>query len=183
MRKIALILSVLMILCVFASCGNNADNETTTEVTESQPENVEIRIKKDLVDEVEFMVSISEVEGISVASDDVYHILTMSQETYINFLKSKAQDVYDAFDELVSAGSFIEDISYTEDFRTISVYVDREGFDAIDKGTQRMQLITVGAYAMSYQMFLADEGQKTTVTAIYSDTKEEAMIISLPITV
>ena len=105
----------------------------------------------------------------------------MSQATYITFLKAKAQDVYDAFDQFVAAGSFIEDINYNENFRTVKVIVDRDGFDAIGKDTQRVQLMTIGAYAMSYQMFLED-GQKTTVIAVYSDTQEEAMVMTLPIT-
>jgi hypothetical protein len=64
------------------------------------------------------------------------------------------------FDDIVAQGSFIEDITYNEDFRTVKVMVNRGGFDAIGKDTQRVQLMTIGAYAMSYQMFL-EEGQKT----------------------
>lgn len=181
MKKIALLLAVLMVLCAFVSCDKTTEEPTTTETTQAQPENVVIHIKKDLVDETTFLVSISEFEGISVASDDTFHILTMSQGTYVTFLKAKAQEVYDMFDEIIAAGSFVENIDYNENFRTIKVIVDRDGFDAIGKDTQRVQLMTIGAYAMSYQMFL-EEGQKTTVMAIYSDTEEEAMVMSLPIT-
>ncbi len=183
MKKVALILAVLMVICALASCDKAAEEPaTTTEVAETQPENVVIHIKKDLVDETTFITSISEFEGISVASDETFHILTMSQGTYVTFLKAKAQDVYDMFDDIIAQGSFIEDITYDENFRTVKVMVDREGFDAIGKDTQRVQLMTIGAYAMSYQMFL-EEGQKTTVIAVYSDTEEEAMVMTLPITV
>ena len=182
MKKLALILAVVMVLCAFVSCDKAAEEPaTTTEVAETQPENVVIHIKKDLVDETTFITSISEFEGISVASDETFHILTMSQDTYVTFLKAKAQDVYDMFDDIVAQGSFIEDITYNEDFRIVKVMVNRDGFDAIGKDTQRVQLMTIGAYAMSYQMFLED-GQKTTVMAVYSDTDEEAMVMTLPIT-
>ena len=189
MKKIALVLALLIVVASFSSCTNSDYNifkvevevdDVTVSETETQPENVEISIRKDLVDEVTFLTSISEFEGITVTSNDVYHILTMSQETYVTFLKSKAQEVYDMFDEIIDAGSFVEDITYNEDFRVVKVIVDREGFAAIGKDTQRLQLMTIGAYAMSYQMFL-DEGQKTTVIAVCSDTQEEVMAITLPI--
>ncbi len=181
MKKIALLLAVLMVLCAFVSCDKTPEEPTTTETTQAQSENVVIHIKKDLVDETTFITSISEFKGISVASDDTFHILTMSQDTYVAFLKAKAQEVYDMYDQIIDAGSFVEDITYNENFRTIKVMVDRESFDAIGKDTQRVQLMTIGAYAMSYQMFL-EEGQKSTVIAVYSDTEEEAMLMSLPIT-
>ncbi len=183
MKKIALALVVLMLFSVFTACNKNVvEHTTTTEATETQPENVVISINKNLVtDETEFIVGISEFEGISVASNENFHILTMSQGTYVTFLKSKAQEVYDMYDSIISEDGFVEDITYNENFRTIKVLVDRVGFDAIGEDSQRLQLITIGAYAMSYQMFLED-GQKTTVIAVYSDTEEEAMVISLPIT-
>ena len=189
MKKLALVLALLIVVASFSSCTNSDYNifkvevevdDVTVSETETQPENVEISIRKDLVDEVTFLTSISEFEGITVTSNDVYHVLTMSQETYVTFLKSKAQEVYDMFDEIIAAGSFVEDITYNEDFRVVKVIVDREGFDAIGKDTQRLQLMTIGAYAMSYQMFL-DEGQKTTVIAVCSDNQEEVMAITLPI--
>lgn len=192
MKKLALVLALLIVVASFSSCTNSDYNIfkvevevddvalSETAVSDIQPENVEISIRKDLVDEVTFLTSISEFEGITVTSNDVYHILTMSQETYVTFLKSKAQEVYDMFDEIIAAGSFVEDITYNEDFRVVKVIVDREGFDAIGKDTQRLQLMTIGAYAMSYQIFL-DEGQKTTVIAVCSDTQEEVMAITLPI--
>ena len=189
MKKLALVLALLIVVASFSSCTNSDYNifkvevevdDVTVSETETQPENVEISIRKDLVDEVTFLTSISEFEGITVTSNDVYHVLTMSQETYVTFLKSKAQEVYDMFDEIIAAGSFVEDITYNEDFRVVKVIVDREGFDAIGKDTQRLQLMTIGAYAMSYQIFL-DEGQKTTVIAVCSDNQEEVMAITLPI--
>jgi hypothetical protein len=191
-KKLALVLALLIVVASFSSCTNSDYNIfkvevevddvalSETAVSDIQPENVEISIRKDLVDEVTFLTSISEFEGITVTSNDVYHILTMSQETYVTFLKSKAQEVYDMFDEIIAAGSFVEDITYNEDFRVVKVIVDREGFDAIGKDTQRLQLMTIGAYAMSYQIFL-DEGQKTTVIAVCSDNQEEVMAITLPI--
>ena len=180
MKKIALVLAILMVFCVLVSCNKDVEEPTTTETTQAQPENVTIHIKKDLVDEVTFLTSISEFEGIKVTSDDTFHILTMSQGTYVTFLKSEAQEVYDNFDAIIATGSFVEDITYNENFRIIKVIVDREGFDAIGETTQRLQLMTIGAYAMRYQMFL-DEGQKTSVIAIYSDTEEEAMLMNLPV--
>lgn len=183
MKKISLFLVLVLMLTSFVGCGDKTEVESTTQpVSETESDVVTISIKKDRVDETTFLTSVSEFEGITVSNTDVFYVLEMSNETYITFLESKAQEVYDSFDTLVNAGSFIEEIEHGENFRTITVLVNRDGFDAIGKDTQRLQLITVGAYAMSYQMFLT-EGEKTTVTAVYSDTNEEAMVITLPITV
>lgn len=184
MKKIALFLVLALMLTAFVGCGDNTEVETTTQtVSETKAEVVTISVNKDLVaDETEFLTSISEFEGITVSNNDVFYVLSMSQDIYVSFLKSKAQSVYDNFDAIVDKDGFVKDIKHNEDFRTITVLVDREGFDAIGKDSQRLQLITIGAYAMSYQMFL-ESGQKTTVTAVYTDTNEEAMVITLPITV
>ncbi len=186
MKKISLFLCLILMLTLLTSCTDKKDvSENTTDVNStsvSQEQNVVIHIKKDLVDETEFLTYVSEFDGLKVTSDDVFHILTMSQETYTKLLKSKAQSVYDTYDSMITEGGYIQKFEYGKDFRTVKVIVDRESFDTISKETQRLELITIGAHAMSYQMFLT-EGQKTTVTAVYSDTNEEAMVISLPITV
>lgn len=186
MKKISLFLCLVLILTVLTSCsGKDINTENTTDVNStsvSESQNVVIHIKKDLVEETEFLSYVSEFEGLKVTSDDVFHILTMSQQTYTELLKSKAQTVYDTYDSMITEGGYIQKFEYGKDFRTVKVIVDRESFDSVSKDTQRLELITIGAHAMSYQMFLT-EGQKTTVTAVYSDTNEEAMVISLPITV
>ncbi len=189
MRKIALILSFVLILAMFSACGNKDINDETTEapetesvVSETENDNVVVRVRKDIVaDETSFLTFVSEFDGLTSTSDENLYILTMSQETYAELLKAKAQEVYDAYDAMVKKDSFIKDIKYGADFRTVTVSVDRDGFDALDKGTQQMQLITIGAHAMSYQMFL-EEGQNTVVTAVYADSGDEAMKMSLPIT-
>lgn len=184
MKKISLFLVLVLMLTSFGGCGDKVDTQTTApSESETQSDVVTISVNKDLVaDETEFLTDISEFEGISVSNDEVFYVLSMSQDTYVGFLKSKAQSVYDSFDAIVTKDGFVEDIKHNQDFRTITVLVNRDGFDAIGKDSQRLQLITIGAYAMSYQMFL-ESGQKTTVTAVYSDTNEEAMVITLPITV
>ena len=184
MKKISLFLVLVLMLTSFVGCGDKVDTQTTApSESETQADVVTISVNKDLVaDETEFLTDISEFDGISVSSNDNFYVLTMSQDTYVAFLKIKAQNVYDSFDAIVDTGSYIEKIEHGNDFRTVKVFVERNGFDSIGEETQRLQLITIGAYAMSYQMFLT-EGQKTTVTAVYSDTQEEAMLITLPITV
>ncbi|MBQ8183704.1 MAG: hypothetical protein IJ025_07405 [Clostridia bacterium] len=182
MKKIALVLSVVLVLSLFSACGNNeTDQETTTEVTETEVQNVVISVNKDIVaDETSFLTFVSEFEGLTSTVDEKFYTLTMPQETYADLLKAKAQEVYDAYDNLIAQGGFIKDVEYGADFRTVTVSVDREGFDALDAGTKQLQLITIGAYAMSYQMFLT-EGQSTLVIAEYADSAEEAMRLSLPI--
>ena len=184
MKKISLFLVFVLMLTSFVGCGDKVDTQTTApSESETQADVVTISVNKDLVaDETTFLTEISEFEGITVSNDSNFYVLTMSQDTYVAFLKSKAQNVYDSFDEIVAKGGFIEKIEYSENFRTVTVLVERNAFDSIGKDAQRLQLITIGAYAMSYQMFLT-EGQKTTVVAVYSDTNEEAMVITLPITV
>lgn len=184
MKKISLFLVLVLMLTSFVGCGDKVDTQTTApSESETQADVVTISVNKDLVaDETIFLTDISEYNGISVSSDDNFYVLTMSKETYDTFLEIKGQTVCDHFDTIVAKGGFVKDITYGDDFRTIKVKVERNAFDSIGKDTQRLQLITIGAYAMSYQMFLT-EGQKTTVTAVYSDTNEEAMVITLPITV
>lgn len=184
MKKISLFLVLVLMLTSFVGCGDKVDTQTTApSESETQADVVTISVNKDLVaDETVFLTDISEYNGISVSSDDNFYILKMSKETYDTFLEIKGQTVCDHFDAIVAKGGFVKDIDYGDNFRTIKVKVERNGFDALEKETQRLQLITIGAYAMSFQMFLT-EGQKTTVTAVYSDTNEEAMVITLPITV
>lgn len=183
MKRLALILCLVSIVSLFGSCTNETSNSESTvieSVSETQLQNVVIRVKKDLVDETTFLTYVSEFEGLKITSDGDFHILTMSQETYTELLKSRAQMVYDAHNLMIADDGIIEDFEYGADFRTVKVLVNRAAFDGLTKDTQRLQLISIGAQAMGYQIFLT-EGQKTTVTAVYSDTKEEAMIISLPI--
>ena len=184
MKKISLFLVLVLMLTSFVGCGDKVDTQTTApSESETQADVVTISVNKDLVaDETVFLTDISEYNGISVSSDDNFYVLTMSKETYDTFLEIKGQTVCDHFDTIVAKGGFVKDIDYGDNFRTIKVKVERNGFDALEKETQRLQLITIGAYAMSFQMFLT-EGQKTTVTAVYSDTNEEVMVITLPITV
>ena len=184
MKKISLFLVLVLMLTSFVGCGDKPEVESTTQpVSETESDVVTISVNKELVaDETVFLTDISEFNGISVSSNDNFYILTMSQDAYDTFLEIKGQTVCDHFDTIVAKGGFVKDITYGDDFRTIKVKVERNGFDALEKETQRLQLITIGAYAMSFQMFLT-EGQKTTVTAVYSDTNEEAMVITLPITV
>ena len=184
MRKIAFLLSVVFVLLSFSAC---ATKEETTETTASETqsvqekvENVVVSIKKELVDEAEFLTYISEIEGITSTADDVFYHLEMSQKVYKKLLKLKSQEVIKHYDKTQEENEYIEDIQHSKDFRRVTVLVDREKYDEIDSATQKLQLITLGAYAMSYQMFLT-EGQKVYVSAIYSDTQEIAMDVSLPV--
>lgn len=188
MKKTPIILFVAAVLCLLCACGNteNAPDSTVSSsgngtLSESASENVVISVNKELVaDETVFLTDISEIGGITSTMNDNFYVLTMSQESYKNLLKSKSQEVIDEYELLSRKGEYIEDIDYSEDFREIKVYVNRQKYDAVDSATQQMQLITIGAKAMSYQMFLT-EGQKTLVSAVYSGTEETAFTISLPI--
>ena len=185
MKKIALILSLVLVFSLFSACGEKQlPDESTTNVTESTekvPENVVVSVNKELVaDETAFLTDISEIDGITSTADENFYVLTMSQEVYKKLLTVKSDEVIDEYDALVQKGEYIEDIQHTENFRQVMVYVNREKFDAIDSATKQLQLITIGAKAMSYQMFLED-GQRVSVSAIYSGTEEVALAISLPI--
>ena len=184
MKKIAFILSVVFVFLSFSACGAGDETNTTTapekETTLKAEENVVISVRKDLVqDEVEFLTGISEIEGITSTADDVFYTLEMSQEAYKKLLKVKSQEVLKQFDEAKNNNEYIQDIQHSEDFRRVTLLVNREKYAEIDEGTKKLHLITLGAIAMSYQMFLT-EGQKVYVSAIYPDTKEVAMDVSLP---
>lgn len=188
MRKTALLLFVVAVILLFGACGNTEEahgNMSPSENTESQSEtgseNVVVSVNKDLVaDEVTFLTDISEIGGITSTTNDNFYVLTMSRESYKNLLKAKSQEVIEEYKLLSQKGEYIEDIDYSEDFREIKIYVNREKYEAVDSASHQMQLITVGAKAMSYQMFLT-EGQKTVVSAVYSDTEEIALTLALPI--
>ncbi len=186
MKKLALFLTLVLVLVSFTSCGDS--NETpestapeTTEVTETTPENVVISVNKELVaDETAFLTEISEIDGITSTANENFYVLTMSQNSYKELLTVKSKEVIDEYEGIVAQGKYIEDIRYDSSFRNINVLVNRQEFDAVDASAQQLQLITIGAKAMSYQMFLP-EGQKTAVSIVYSDTEEVAFTLSLPI--
>ncbi len=185
MKKIALVLSLVLVFSLLSACGESGVTEesttNTTESTETVPENVVVSVNKELVaDETAFLTDISEIGGITSTADENFYVLTMSQEVYKKLLTVKSQAVIDEYDLCVKNCGYIEDIQYNENFRQVVVYVDREQFDAISSDSPKLQLITIGAKAMSYQMFL-EEGQKVSVSAVYSGTEEVALALSLPI--
>lgn len=185
MKKILSVLCAVSLLLAFCSCGKDdgsgADKEISTRQTTVEAENVVISVNRDLVaDETEFLTALSEIDGITSTADENFYTLTMSQEAYKELLRVKSTEAIAEFDKLSQSEGYIEDITYTADFRDIVVYVNREKFDDANVSAQQLQLITIGAYAMSYQMFLT-EGQKTTVSAVYSGTEDVALTVSLPI--
>ena len=186
MKKLTLLLVLALIITSFAACGGSdvtSDDASpeTTEATKTENENVEISVSKEFVaDETVFLVGLSEIGEItSTAKDDLY-VLSMSKETHKKLLSVKAKEVTDEYDGLVAQGKFIEKITYDDSFRAVKVYVNRGQFEAVDASTRQLQAITIGAKAMSYQIYLAD-GPKTSVSMIYSDTEELVFTISLPV--
>lgn len=185
MKKIAFLLSVVLVFLSFSACASKEDTTQTTapetKSAEEIVENVVISIKKDLVaDEAEFLTFISEIEGITSTADDVFYNLEMSQEAYKKLLKIRSEEVIENYEKTQEEKEYIEDIQHSKDFRRVTVLVERELYDELDSATKKLQLITLGAFAMSYQMFLTD-GQKVYVSAVYTDTQEIAMDVSLPV--
>ena len=179
MKKIALLLIVALMLCSFVACGGNNEDVTTTEAT-TQEEKVVISINKERVaDEAEFLIGISEIEGITSTKNDNFYVLTMSQEVHKKLLDTKRAEAVSKYDAVEAQGGFYEKFECDKHLTTVKVFVDREGFDAAGDSVY-MNLISIGAVAMSYQMFVTEE-PKTAVTVIYSDTEEVAYTLSLPI--
>lgn len=180
MKKICLLLVLVLVVCCFGACGGSGAVESTEPSTElTTTDEVVIRIKKDLiVDETAFLKELEVYDGITAESTDELLLLNMNAATYDKLVAGKHAEAladYDAF--LQEEGTYIEKFDYDENFRTVKVYVNRQGYDSVSH--DKLEYIKYAAVAMEYQMYLPN-GQQTTVEMIYSDTGEVIGVSSLP---
>ncbi len=180
MKKIALLLSIAVLICTLCSCGGTKTEPTTETTAESTTnDEVAVHIRKDLlVDEASFVSEIQQFEGITVNSTDEKIILVMNSAAYDNLVAAKNNEAVESYNDILSEeGTYVEKFDYDENFRHVKVYVNRQGFDAI--GNQNMEYIKFAGIAMAYQMYLPN-GQRTTIELIYSDNEEVIGISNFP---
>lgn len=179
MKKIALLLALVLVVCSLCACGGNTEEPTETTAPETTNDEVVIRIKKELiVDAGKFSTDMQTYEGVSVSVTDELIILTMNSSSYDKLVEAKHAEAVKAYDALkTQEGSFVENIVYDDNFRDVKVYVNREKYDSASHNS--MEYVTYAANALVYQMYLPN-GQQCTVQMLYSDTEEVIGTTTLP---
>lgn len=179
MKKLALLLALLVVVCSLCACGGSTEEPTETTAPETTTDEVVIRIRKDLiVDTDEFKTDMQKYEGVSVSESDELILLTMNSASYDKLVEAKHEEAVKAYDALkTQEGSFVDNIVYDENFRDVKVYVNREKYDAVSHNS--MEYVTYAANALVYQMYLPN-GQQCKVQMIYADTEEIIGTTTLP---
>lgn len=179
MKKLALLLALLVVVCSLCACGGSTEEPTETTAPETTTDEVVIRIRKDLiVDTDEFKTDMQKYEGVSVSETDELILLTMNSASYDKLVEAKHEEAVKAYDALkTQEGSFVDNIVYDENFRDVKVYVNREKYDAVSHNS--MEYVTYAANALVYQMYLPN-GQQCKVQMIYADTEEVIGTTTLP---
>lgn len=179
MKKLALLLALLVVVCSLCACGGSTEEPTETTAPETTTDEVVIRIRKDLiVDTDEFKTDMQKYEGVSVSESDELILLTMNSASYDKLVEAKHEEAVKAYDALkTQEGSFVDNIVYDENFRDVKVYVNREKYDAVSHNS--MEYVTYAANALVYQMYLPN-GQQCKVQMIYADTEEVIGTTTLP---
>lgn len=179
MRKLALLLALLVVVCSLCACGGNTEEPTETTAPETTTDEVVIRIRKELIVDIEqFKVDMQAHEGVAVTETDELLLLTMNSASYDKLVQAEHDKAVKAYDALKTReGSFVDNIVYDENFRDVKVYVNREKYDAVSHNS--MEYVTYAANALVYQMYLPN-GQQCTVQMIYSDTEEVIGTTTLP---
>lgn len=189
MKKISIILSLALMLVLFSACDSkNVDSpETTTEnqaaTVETTSEDAVVRIgvdKNSLADPEGFIKS---MEGYGAEVKDMTdaggYLLLFSKAEHKKLLDDKKSDVLKKFKEYEDDSEhYVDSIEFTDDFRNVTIYVDKDKYSATGSTTGN---VVVASVVLSYQMFLED-GQKTVVEVIYTGTEEVASKFVLPMT-
>ena len=185
MKKTLLILAALMIVCL-ASCGSNNGNtttqppETTLEsTTEAKQEDVVIKIDKDTLTDAESFKNEMESYGAKTKdlSEDNSFEFTFLKADHDKLIKDKFDATVNEFKKYEdNQEHYIDKIEYDADFRNLKFKVNKDLYSANSDTTSD---IIIAAAALSYQNYL-EEGQRTNVEVIYSDTEEVVETFALP---
>lgn len=186
MKKVALIITLALVVSLFTACGvadtldatEKSDN-TTVETTKKDEDIVRIAVEKSLLADADTFVQNMKDYGAEVNdySEIDGYLLVFSKAEHEKLLKDKYTEAVNKLKEYEdNAEHYIDTIEYDEDFRNMTFYVDRELYDSTGSTTGN---IVVASSALSYQIYLED-GQKTNVKVVYSDTEEEVTSFFLP---
>ncbi len=183
MKKILLITTLVLVISLLTACGTKTpvDTPDTTESTtvETTESFVKIGVQKaSLADSESFVQSMKEYGAeVSDMSDAEGYWFTFSVTEHEKLLKDKYAETIKKFKEYEeNEEHYIDTIEYDDDFRNLTFNVDKDLYDSNANGTSD---IVIAATALAYQLYLED-GQKTFVKVVYSDTEEVVSTFTLP---
>ncbi len=185
MKKISLLLVIIMVVAIFSSCqGNNLQpSKDDSQTTESSLPDVKIAIDSASISDPETFISDMEKYGAEVQDMTAAgggYIFVFSAEEHKKLLADKQASIVEKFKSYESdEESYVEKIEYTDNFRDLVIYVNR---DLYDSTSATFVNYSIGANALVYQLYLG-EGQHTFVKIIYSDNEETAETFNLPMNI
>ncbi len=185
MKKLSVLLCLALVVCLFAGCGTEGDNDTTTEptveTTEKKAEDVTISIKKDSVVDAEDFIQSMKDYGAEVKNEEAdSFFFTFSGTEHKKLLDDKHKECVDKFKEFESNEEhYIDKIEFDENFRNLTMSVNKELYDG---ASSKSDDYVIAATALSYQLYI-NENQYTNVTVVYTGTEEVASTFSLPVNI
>lgn len=187
MKKISLLLCLVFVVCLLAGCGTESGGDTTTagttaEATEEKVSDVTITIKKESVVEVEDFIQDMKSFGAEVKNEEDNDSLffTFSSEEHKKLLKAKKKECIDNFKGFENdPNNYVEKIEYDDNFRNITISVNKELYDVVDSTTLEY---AVAANALAYQLYI-NENQYTNVSIVYTGTGDVISTFSLPVNI
>lgn len=147
-RLIALVLTMILALNILlVGCG-------------TKEEDVEVTIPEVLAgdlsnfDEKEFLEGTEGVKSAKVTEDNSL-IITMGKSRYDAMMKEMKEGLLHSFEEISKSPetAYIEDIDYSDDFKKVTLTVNKEDYEAAFDFTH----ILVGVLVGTYQVYSGDE--------------------------
>lgn len=185
MKKIALIVTFALFVSLFSGCSTQENvEETTTKTSETtiqttEEKNVKISIKKESLAEPESFVDSMKAYGAKVKESEKSdeYTFVFSKSEHKELLKDKYDETIEKFKKYEDDPEhYIDTIEYDDDFRNLTLYVNK---DLYDNGANSTSNMVIAATALAYQIYL-ESGQKTNVKVIYSGTEEIISQFVLP---
>ena len=184
MKKLSLLLCLVLVVGLLAGCGTESGNDDTTTpaTTEEKAADVTITVKKETVVEVDEFVKDMESFGAEVKNEenDDSLFFTFSDTEYKKLLDAKKKECLDNFKVVEEdPDNYVEKIEYDDNFRNITISVNKEMYDVIDSMTSEY---AVAANALAYQIYI-NENQYTDVSVVYTGTETVVSSFSLPVNI
>ena len=184
MKKLSLLLCIILVVGLLAGCGAKSGNDDTTTpaTTEEKATDVTITVKKETVVEVDEFVKDMESFGAEVKNEenDDSLFFTFSDAEYKKLLDAKKKECLDNFKGVEEdPDNYVEKIEYDDNFRNITISVNKEMYDVIDSMTSEY---AVAANALAYQIYI-NENQYTKVSVVYTGTETVVSSFSLPVNI
>ena len=184
MKKLSLLLCIILVVGLLAGCGAESGNDDTTTpaTTEEKATDVTITVKKETVVEVDEFVKDMESFGAEVKNEenDDSLFFTFSDAEYKKLLDAKKKEGLDNFKGVEEdPDNYVEKIEYDDNFRNITISVNKELYDVIDSNISEY---TIAANALAYQIYI-NENQYTDVSVVYTGTETVVSSFSLPVNI